>query len=435
MNSLEDSLRDAYRAAADTIRPETIRPPTFAAEPASRARRGPIARGWAGARGYLRAGRLAGGARRLGVPLAAAAAVAAIVVSATVVVPRVWSGQASGSASSGSAGVSAQAFPGNRMPGGQPPRYFTAIMSVSKSSQPDATSLDVFNPATGRVVGHLARPRPDLYFEAVAALGNDHTFVAAATRGVMPRGTAGCNTWLYRFRVTPQGKPTGLQPLSLREVPGYLELGTLAASANGSVVAYNTTPCAFPDSRAYAGQVGVIHMRSGQLTTWKYRFPASPTSLSLSADGRLLSMVGNPSNGSSESTITLNSEWVLRTSAAAGPLEQHYRRVFGAPHWPIASTLSPAGTVVIAGLPRYLRNQHWQVTLAAYQTATGKVTAIVDVLRVLSSLESADLSPSHSGRYLLLNSWNDFVERIDLATGRISKVPGIQDFRPIQVAW
>jgi hypothetical protein len=32
-------------------------------------------------------------------------------------------------------------------------------------------------------------------------------------------------------------------------------------------------------------------------------------------------------------------------------------------------------------------------------------------------------------------AWNDFAQRIDVATGRIIQEPGKQDFRPIQAAW
>jgi hypothetical protein len=53
----------------------------------------------------------------------------------------------------------------------------------------------------------------------------------------------------------------------------------------------------------------------------------------------------------------------------------------------------------------------------------------------LSFLEYAQLSPSNAGRYLLMNGWNDRVQRIDLATGRISTVPGKQAYRLSVVAW
>jgi hypothetical protein len=72
MSTLKDRLLDAYQAAAETVRPETIPGPPHLGSALVPPRR-PVRR--------------RRGARR-GVPLAAAAAVAVVAVTATVVAPR-----------------------------------------------------------------------------------------------------------------------------------------------------------------------------------------------------------------------------------------------------------------------------------------------------------------------------------------------------------
>ena len=74
MNTMEDELRDAYQAAAETVRPDSIR---GLPDQAARA-----------ARPAFRPASLARSRRaRVLVPLAAAAAVAAIAVTASLVMP------------------------------------------------------------------------------------------------------------------------------------------------------------------------------------------------------------------------------------------------------------------------------------------------------------------------------------------------------------
>lgn len=408
MSTLEDRLRDAFRADADTVRPEMI--------PGLREQ---VADGY-GVAGHGRSRR-----KRLAIPLAAAAAVAVIAVTASVVVPGILSGQPNRvPAPSGSI---AQGYPGDRVPGGPRPRFFVAIMPSSRSSGlVNAAALEVFSSETGRLVGRLAPPPPGRYFQAVAALGNDRTFVAeaAAAHGV-------CRTWLYRFRLTPGGQPTGLAPLAVPEVAGRANPSALlAASADGKVIAYDTTACtetAASIVRDY-GQVGVIHLGSGKVTAWTYRSPATPLDLSLSADGSQLAMVSNPSNGTWESSSQFNSAWVLRTDAAPGQLARRYRKVVPEPPGlgeVGAEALSPTGAVMYASTTSSVLGRSFRMTLGAYQTATGRLIRVWHVFpRLGDTSDGLGVSSDVSGRYLLVFQWTDRIEMLDLATGRLSKVPG-----------
>jgi hypothetical protein len=430
VNSLEDRLRSAYQAAADTVAPDTVRGlPDLGDKPgcAPGGRRwAAFGQIWPSRRAASRAGRTRPSGRGLAIPLAAAAAVVAIAVSASIVAPRILSGQpASGQ---GPVGGLAQGYAGHRLPGTAAPKFFVAVQATGSDVQ-YATSLAVFSSAAGRVVGRLRLPVQNRYVQAVAALGSDRAFVVAASPGQRPGTGRTCGTWLYRFRLTPQGRPTGLTLLR-PELPGFAQPNALAASADGSAVAYDTTECTQTKAsliRDY-GQVGLLDVSSGRVKAWTYKSPATPYSLSLSADGSLVGMVSNPSNGARESSQEFNAAWVLRTTAAPGQLGRHYREVVGAPAFPLSAVLSPTGAVTFAALPRYFPKDaaHWHVTLAAYQTSTGRLIRPLRAARFGTLNGGLGITLDTSGRHLLMFNWNNRVQRVDLATGQLTVVPRVR---------
>jgi hypothetical protein len=465
MNSLEDRLRSAYAEAAATVAPPSVRAlPSPAPDPGLAADRGPgrdlgqaldlgpaVRPGWrrgparrSGRRGP--AGPL--GPRRLGTALTAAAAAAAIAVAASVAATHIGRGQphqpgqpAALSTTLGHAQAAGQSavFGAGRVPQAVPPRYFVEIKYLDQpANEDDVTTLNVYDAATGHLTGTLRSPRPHVYFQAVAPLGSDRTFVAAAeSYQVHGKGRA-CGSWLYRFRLSPQGRPTGVTPLGSR-LAGFIATDSLAGSADGSTVAYDSVNCSQTRQgivRDY-GHIGVLRVRSGITKNWIYKFPATPTSLSLSADGRLLGMVSNPSNGTRESSSQFNSAWILRTSAPQGQLGRHYRQVIGRALAPLSAVLNPAGTVMTAALPHYLvHQQKWVVTLGTARTAVRGPVTVLRVLPAIGTLnEELALSPDVSGRYLLLSQWNNRIQRIDAATGRVITLPNIHDTSPWGVAW
>lgn len=439
MNSLEDRLRDAYQAAAGTVRPDTVRGlPDLGAEPASApgGRRAKALRQiWAVRQSARRRGRTRPSGRGLAIPLAAAAAVLAIAVSASIAAPRILAGQPAGG--QGPVGGLAQGYAGQHLPGAGVPRFFVAVQATSSDVQ-DATTLAVFSSATGRVVGRLRLPVQNRYFQAVAPLGSDRTFVAAASPGQRPGTWRTCGTWLYRFRLTPQGRPTGLTLLR-PELAGFAQPNALAASADGNAVAFDTMTCTQTKAsliRDY-GQVGLLDVSSGRVKAWTYKSPATPYSLSLSADGSLLGMVSNPSNGTRESSQEFNAAWVLPTTAAPGQLGQHYRKVVGAPAFPVSAVLSPTGAVTFAALPRYFPKDaaHWHVTLAAYQTSTGRLIRRLQAARFGTLNGGLGITLDPSGRYLLMSEWNNRLQRVDLVTGHLTVVPRVRMDALYGVAW
>jgi hypothetical protein len=451
MNSIEDRLRDAYRAATDTVRPETVRGlPDLSTERSGAARRTGMARPSGRARhsGMTRRSgrerRLARSARptfsrghRISVPLAAAAAVLAIAVTASVLAANGLGGTRRISASQDGgrpAGGLAQGYPGGRPPAAKPPKFFVAIQSGT-SEVGYATTLAVFSSATGRKVGQLASPVANRYFQAVAALGSDQTFVVSASPGQRFGKWRTCGTWLYQFRLTPQGQPTALK-LLMPEVAGFAEPNGLAASADGNVVAYDAVACTETRHSIVTdlGQVSVLHIGSGHVTSWTYTSPATPTSLSLSADGGVLAMLSNPSDASRFGSDVLNSAWVLRTGSAPGQLGQRYRKVASSPDGVAATMISPTGAVTYVASTGTLGRSD-RLTLAGYQTSTGRLIRSMRVFPRVSGSDLPGLSPDHSGRYVLLSQWTQREELLDLATGRNAFMPRIGNALPLGIAW
>lgn len=438
MNAMEDKLRDAYRTAAATVRPETIRDLAAGSTELDRTELDRLDRPTSD-RPYSDPGARRPSRRRgrLATPLAAAAA-ATLIAAAAAAGTSIWHGRPAslGPAAAGSTG-------GLLTLGGAEPRTLAAVVQGKDGS----TNLELISTTAGgfHAVAVLAPPR-GLQFESVARLGNDRTFVVAAVspsaRNNYQPGEA-CDTRLYRLQLTAQNGLTRLEPLGVPQVAGSILLAGLAGSADGNTVAYATANCTTRHStRLPTGQVGVIDLRSGTARTWSYRFPASPTTLSLSANGGLLGFVSNPSDGSHTTSMELNSAWVLRTDAAPGPLQRHYRRVLGPParstgQQLAAATVTPSGTAIYTAVEASPTPLHWKVTLRAYQTATGRPTGVTRVLRYHGGTFWAnfDVSSSVSGRYLLLSPYHGAIYSVDLATGRSSMMPGTKGDVAFSVAW
>jgi hypothetical protein len=359
-----------------------------------------------------------------------------VIVATVIAVPRLWPGHAA----TGTSLALAQgpAFAGGRVPGGPPPRYVAEVVDEAGTGLPGTTALKIVDAATGAVTGQLSPPRAGLRFQAVAALGSDRQFVAAATAGMQARHAATCTTWLYQFGLTADGQPADLRPLSVPKVAGFAQNSPLTASADGQIIAYDTHRCGNRMYNLVQGQIGTINLRTGSTRTWTYRWPAEPGTLSLSADGSLLAMVSNPSTGTHMQEANHNSAWLLPASSPSGPVNRYYRPVVRTTTamTPLAAALSPTGAVTFVIGPTG-PNGGWQrEELPAYRTATGQRIAVVHRFPATGMItENPLLAASSSGRYLLLAGWNDHLQRIDVATGHVTQRPGRSARSAASVAW
>jgi hypothetical protein len=374
MRAMEDRVRDAFGAAAQTVNAEDLPgPPT----PAGRSGSARGLRAWT-PRARMHAL----------VPIAAAACVTAIVVTATLVVPKLLAGPSAGRA-------------GGALTG--PPRFFAGV-AEPVPAYPPSTVLNIYRSATGRVVATVQPPGPNHVFAAVSRLGNDHTYVAAAMTSFR-----GCTTQLYRFTIDPRGRPSGLTPLSVPRVTGSVM--ELVSSADGNVLAYTASGRCAPGHQI----AGVIHLASRQVTTWAISNGSlHGGSVSLTADGSVLGFAAGGSGPYAPQDV-----WVLPTNAPPGPLTRHARKVVHVPNGAFRVILTSTGSQAYVETQSAPRGG--VVVLGLYSTTTGKRIRMLGRLGSLAQGE-LDVTMDAAGRHLLVYTGSHRVRMMNLATGQLASV-------------
>jgi hypothetical protein len=285
MADLEQRLRDAYRAAAATVPPDSVRGLHEFRAPARRMR----PRRW-----------ILGSS--LGVPLGAAAAVTALVLAIAVIVPTLTTRHRDAAAIE----------PGARIP------QFTLA--------DDGGDLRVIQTVTGRVVGRISAPA-GLTFTSQAGIlsqaagtASDRTFVVIASQT-----SSTCAMFLYEAHLGDGGQPS-LTRLHVTLPPGTGILA-LAASGDGRTAALLLGGCGKPSPHASAmqanGGIILVDLATGRLIRqWSYgpdeTIPPMPERpfMDLSADGGQLAFSVYPKSGLGGLTVRM-----LATSAPSGWLD------------------------------------------------------------------------------------------------------------------
>jgi hypothetical protein len=378
MQAMEERVRDAFGAAAKTVTAEDLPGP-----PA------PGGRSWAAWGLRVRAPRARLPAL---VPVAAAACVAVIVVTMTVVVPRLLAGPGGG--------------PAGALAGA--PKFFAGVANPSEHFPP-STVLNIYRSATGRVAASVRPPGPEHEFAAVGRLGKDRAYVAAAVTSF-----GACTTQLYRFSIDARGRPSRLTPLSVPQVTGIVE--ELAGSADGTVLAYTalgSSRCALHGH----DQAGVIHLATGQVTTWSYGGPGATTfsSVSLTADGSVLGLASGPGDPSEASAA-----WVLPTSAPPGPLTRHARKILHLRTGVYRIVLNDTGSQAYVETGP-ASGRRGVVVLGLYDTTTGKQARLLGRLGLGGPyLAKLWISLDAAGQHLLAYGYpaSHRMTEMNLSTGR-----------------
>jgi hypothetical protein len=403
VNVLEDRLRDAFCAVADTIDPVTV------ASPLSSTRRPSALSRWT----------------RILTPFAAAAAVTAIVVTMTIL----------------AGGTHPRHHPRTSSP-----RHHARISKTrptAPATLPEfaladlGSSIKVYNTRTGVGVATLAPPAGQ-QFEDVANAGTARTFLAATGS---PAPT--CHAYFYRFQLSATGQPSQLT--FLRSVPGSLPTAIIGVPGGGSY-AYSTTHC---NTAPPNGGVGISGPDGNR--TWDY--PSGDDyafSLASTADGRTLALSFFVAYGTGPGTgfqdVLLNTKSSSRTAAGAS-------RVLSSVPVSVTLAISPDGQTLYA-----CTSDGTTGTLAAYSTATGAQTRVLHQWPVtgsgggapgtssgyMSRGFSCQISTDLTGRYLLaavrLGGDNSHwaLTGFDLQTGAFAKVPVRASHLPLlggQLAW
>jgi hypothetical protein len=298
------------------------------------------------------------------------------------------------------------------------------------------SDLSVLSASTGRLIVTLAPPRTGLFYRDTAATSDGRTFIVAAEAR-----TGGCDTWLYRLRLTAQGREAALTPLPVPEISGQiLPTNDLSVSADGRTVAYSATPCTggpvstangmvTPNGHHPSGAVGVINLLTGKVSVW-HLTSESAWSLSLSANGQMLGFVN---------TVIYGGDGTVRSlpaNAPPGSIAQRAHLVLRAGlnvdvNGSVA--MNPNGRVMLA-----CSETSHTATLAAYDVASGRLLGVLHAWRHVN-VAPCEVSVTPSGRYVLVYnlSFTGIGTRIDLATGRLTDLvssPGHQS-QPLGVSW
>jgi hypothetical protein len=376
VNTLEDRLRDAYRAAAETVRPEDILAGAILSPPDHARRR---------ARRTGRPGRPGHGAsrRRVLIPLAAAAAVIAVAAVVAALLPRAAPGLG-GKPTDGQTTPTLLTTPG----------YF---VELNWTLHP---SMFVASATTGAQGARISLPFPATDLTSVAT-GDGQTFVVAAT------GQGSCSTTLYRFSLAANGTPSAMIPFT--KVAGQINgPSEMAVSAGGRFVAYQTLACntlspeqlakAAKEHRPQRGYLSVLDTVTGQTKQWTYQ-----TRLN-----EFLPGTGNVSISANGSVVGFSNK-VIDTTAPAGSLAAYARAVgtngeFGASTIIGGLNVSPDGRTAYFATFRTANDKpvwtSWQ--LRAFNLATVHTSLIRSFAGTEGGPEAVTFDPT--GRYMIVES-------------------------------
>jgi hypothetical protein len=407
MTDLEQRLRDAYRAAAATVHPDSVRGLHEVRLHPRRVR----PRRW-----------ILGSS--LGLPLGAAAAVTALVLAVAVIVPMLTTRHGS---------------PVATEPGARIPQFTLAD---------DGGDLRVIQTVTGRVVGRISAPagltftsQPGILSQA-AGTASDRTFVVLASQT-----SSTCAMFVYKAQLGDGGQP------SLTRVPVTLPPGTgilaLAASGDGRTAALLLGGCGKPSPHARAmqanGGIILVDLATGRLIRqWSYgpneTIPVLPERpfVYLSADGAQLAFSVYQKSPQQDLTVRM-----LATSAPSGTLDSASHVAWRPPQGVVMDAsplmaLSPDGKTLYACAGPPSRSSISITLLRAFSATTGRQIRVLHAwapshfgdcgvvttdplsgtllayANVVTTGAVNATGPPHQGTFLFT---------VDPATGRVSPLP------------
>lgn len=359
MNTLEDRLRAAARAAADTVPPHSAPPLRLRGQPAGRrSKPGRLRRlgGCPAVRSHPRQPRSAGfpGRRQRGAWPRALAALAAAAAVITIVTVSLALGSGAAGRQPGRRGtVTGAAAHQARRPArtatseaalaSVPPYYITVFPGVMATTASQHAVIRAT--ATGKVVATVAVPSPYNTFGWVTAADDDRTFVVTAQRwvqGTSPaaeRLNASALTKFFLLRFDPGTHAAHLSALPVPADPGSIWVDGIALSPDGTKLAVAA------DRQGARGRptIQLFDLATGSAKEWVW--PANgwignnkPTGqpLSWAADGRTLAFQLIPRQG----TIAVR---LLDTATPGGSLQSSSKL---AVEWNHGGVTGPRGTVI-----------------------------------------------------------------------------------------
>jgi hypothetical protein len=376
MTAIEDRIRAATQACADTVPPDSVPPLRLPAELGSRR--------WRSAhRGWNR------WARAL-TPVAAAVAVLLVIIAVVGIGRAVHS--TDGRAPAAAAGPVAAGPPiSSYVASGQVPRYYVAITSRGGDPSVDPTYAVVAETAGGKILATIQPSVAHGTIVAVTAAADDRTFVLDEERwSANAAGLDDGARTFYEFRLNSSGRPGPLTRLAASVPSGY-QLDGLALSPDGSKLAVALEPAT--NTTPVLAIVKVYVLATGAVRTWtghggSIGSAEDARSLSWTSNGQTLAFDWNANSGGTQGGA--GGVRLLRVDAAdsnlltAGPPAlpaEHPSPQSRPPACQMDLIITPDGSKVVCGaiqiqvLVGGLLNDVTQ--FREYSTATGQVTPIL----------------------------------------------------------
>lgn len=240
-----------------------------------------------------------------------------------------------------------------------------------------------------------------------AATGDGITYAVAVGK------VGGCGVRLYRFTLNSSGKPGSLTAFATGSLNARID--AMALSQDGKTFAYFGHPC----GQISGAELAVINLATMRSLRWTDPNNGDIASLSLAGDGRLLEYTYfTLAAGLEGSTgrVTPPTAYVLRTSAAQGPLRARSMllatgRTFGHRSTITWAQLAPNGQTAFVATSS---GQQRVDQVSAIRVATGQVTTLVrglkdaftyaadpTVTRLIAGYES--VGPEHRPEAALIN--------------------------------
>jgi hypothetical protein len=425
MNLIEDRIRAAARAAAETVAPYSVPPLELPAEH-------PRGGGWR---------------RRWLVPAAAAAAVVIVIAVTAVTVGPATRTRAP--ARPHAAAVTGPMLPGpslaSYVASGTIPPYFVAVAFTGKAARSPAVAV-----VHDTVSGHaLATIRPSIRggtIVGVSAAGDDRTFVLDEQTWkkypypIVAAGYPGSHSF-YLLRLSSAGRVSSLSRLRVT-VPATQVLSAFALSPDGQRLALAVQPKKGPRRT----DLEVVTLSTGSKRVWSavgiFRSGAADSrGLSWTADGRELAFEWEPKNQGVEPPVE---ERLLSLTSAGGDLLAASRRVIATTrqYKPSGSTfqvtdteydpaVTPDGSAIVTNAVYFQvktkeSGKAWngRFGFAEYSTRTGKLIRILGYWKVKPAgyWTTQVLWSSPSGRVLIAV----------IPDGRIGVIKG-SEFTPLNM--
>jgi hypothetical protein len=400
MNTIEERIRAAARAAADTVPPDGV-PPLELPDPVVPMRR---RRGWAvlagrgpaggGLAGGGLAGRLAGGGQRARwvAPVAAAVAVVAVVVAASVIAGR---GTAAGPAE-GQGSTAGSTSVAELVKSGQIPPYYLDVTGTGVDNIVGQAYVVVRATATGKALDTIRPPVPGDGITGVTGAADDQTFILDEQPPAQRDSDIGREPHtFYEVRLDAAGQPGPVTKLPL-SLPRNRLLDAFALSPDGSKLAMAAQPFTDGGKNPGSATVTVYTLATGQSHSWTGNGWVSfdPESLSWTSDGQTLAFQWNDNS----TDATASGVYVLHLAQGGGNLEADSHEVVpfegngnrlgcieaGVTITADGSALTCAGVRIIN--PNVAPDrQQTQAGFLEFSTATGKL------LRVLGGWYGSDV--------------------------------------------